>query len=34
MSVHREKVSKDKQGLSKVCLIALDEILDVCNSYF
>jgi len=35
MSVHREKVSEDKQGfIERVAyLIVLDEILDVCSSF-
>jgi len=32
MNVHREKSVKASKYLLKRCLIALDEILDVCSS--
>jgi len=34
MSVHDEKPVKASKDLLKGFLIALDEILDVCSSYF
>ena len=34
MSVHREKVSKDKQGFIERVFDCFDEILDVCISFF